>query len=138
MLSIKQNDVVQVLPGCVFQSLVYSTGVVMHSLHSGMAIVRFPQKKHWTDPEDLKQPVLCTDWLIPFDKLKVLDSPHDSRIGNLEEEILGLEADLVTARCCIAISEELREQQFYLIEKLVQEVDVLKAEVYHLRNINGN
>lgn len=131
------QDVVEVLPGCIFSSLVYSTGAVVQSLNCRMALVRFPQKKHWIDPKDLKNHYLGTDWLIPFDKLKVLDSPHDSRIGELEEEILGLEADLVTARSCLIVSEEMRDKQFDLIEKLVQEVDMLKAEVYHLRNING-
>ena len=137
MTRIKADDIVEVLPGCIFSSLVYSTGVVVQSLNCRMAIVRFPQKKHWTDPKDLKNPYFGTDWLIPFDKLKVLDSPHDSRIGELEEEILGLEADLVVARSCISISEELREQQHDLIQKLVEDVDMLRAEVYHLRNLSG-
>ncbi len=137
MNRIKVQDVVEVLPGCIFSSLVYSTGVVVQSLNCRMAVVRFPQKKHWTDPKDVKNPYLGTDWLIPFNKLKVLDSPHDTMLGNLEEEILGLESDLVTARACLIVSEELRERQHDLIEKLVQEIDMLKAEVYHLRNLNG-
>ena len=137
MTRIKVQDVVEVLPGCIFSSLVYSTGVVVQSLNCRMAVVRFSQKKHWTDPKDLKNPYLGTDWLIPFNKLKVLDSPHDTMLGNLEEEILGLESDLVTSRACLAVSEELREQQHDLIQKLVEEIDMLKAEVYHLRNLNG-
>lgn len=138
MTRIKAQDVVEVLPGCMFSSLVYSTGVVVQSLNCRMALVRFSQKKHWTDPKDLKNPYLGTDWLIHFDKIRVLDSPYDSRVGDLEEEILGLEADLVTVRSCLIVSEELREHQFDLIEKLVKENDMLKAEVYHLRNLNGN
>ena len=137
MTRIKAQDVVEVLPGCMFSSLVYSTGVVVQSLNCRMAVVRFSQKKHWTDPKDLKNPYLGTDWLIPFNKLKVLDSPQDDHVGQLEEEILGLEADLVTARSCLIVSEEMRDKQFDLIEKLVQEVDTLKAEVYHLRNLNS-
>ena len=137
MTRIKVQDVVEVLPGCIFSSLVYSTGVVVQSLNCRMALVRFSQKKHWTDPKDLKNPYLSTDWLIPFNKLKVLDSPQDDHVGQLEEEILGLEADLVTVRSCLIVSEELREHQFDLIEKLVEENDVLKAEVYHLRNLNS-
>lgn len=137
MTKIKYGDVVQVLPGCVFQSLVYSTGVVVQSMSARMAVVRFQQSKHWTDSEDVTKPMLCTDWLIPFDKLMVLDSPYDTRLGDLEEEILGLEADLVVARSCIAISEELRDQQADLIRKLVEDIDILKAELYHLKS-NGN
>lgn len=137
MIKIYPQDIVEVLPGCVFQSLVYSKGVVIQALSSGMAIVRFPQNKHLTYADNLEK-FECTDWLIPFDKLKVLDSPHDDRLGTLEEEILGLEADLVTARSCLIVSEELREQQHDLIEKLVEDIDRLKAEVYHLRNLNGN
>lgn len=136
MTRIKQEDVVEVLPGCIFSSLVYSTGVVVQSLNCRMAVVRFPQKRNSTLPEDLES-FQCHDWIIPFDKLKVLDSPHDDRLGLLEEEILGLEADLAVARSCISISEELREQQQDLIQKLVQDVDMLRAEVYHLRNLNA-
>ena len=138
MTRIKAQDVVEVLPGYIFSSLVYSTGVVVQSLNCRMALVRFSQKKHWTDPKDLKNPYLGTDWLIPFNKLKVLDSPQDDHVGQLEEEILGLEADLVTVRSCLIVSEEMRDRQFDLIEKLVEENDVLKAEVYHLRNLKGN
>ena len=137
MTRIKAQDVVEVLPGCMFSSLVYSTGVVVQSLNCRMALVRFSQKKHWTDPKDLKNPYLGTDWLIPFNKLKVLDSPQDDYVGQLEEEILGLEADLVTVRSCLIVSEEMRDRQFDLIEKLVEENDALKAEVYHLRNLNS-
>lgn len=142
MIKIYNQDIVEILPGCVFQSLVYSRGVVIQALSSGMAIVRFSSSKHCTVARvgqfiDQSDRFECTDWLIPFDKLKVLDSPHDTRLGELEEEILGLEADLVTARSCLIVSEELREQQHDLIEKLVEDIDRLKAEVYHLRNING-
>ena len=133
MTRIKVQDVVEVLPGCIFSSLVYSTGVVVQSLNCRMAVVRFPQKKHWTNHLDVKESMLCADWLIPFDKLKVLDSPHDSRIGELEEEILGLETDLVVARSCISISEELREQQHDLIQKLVEDIDTLRKELYLAR-----
>ena len=55
----------------------------------------------------------------------------------MEEEILGLEADLVVARSCIAISEELRENQAELIKNLVEDIDILRAELYHLK-FNGN
>ena len=136
MIRIYNDDIVEILPGCVFQSLVYSKGVVLQALSCGMAIVRFPSNKHLTYADNLEK-INCTDWLIPFDKLKVLDSPRDNKIGEMEEEILGLEADLVTVRSCLIVSEELREHQFDLIEKLVKENDMLKAEVYHLRNLNA-
>lgn len=136
MIKLYNDDILEILPGCVFQSLVYSRGVVIQALSCGMAIVKFPQNKHLTYADNLEK-FECTDWLIPFDKLKVLDSPRDNKIGEMEEEILGLEDDLVTVRSCLIVSEEMRENQFDLIEKLVQEVDMLKAEVYHLRNLNG-
>lgn len=133
MTRIKQEDVVQVLPGYIFSSLVYSTGVVLQSLNCRMALVRFPQKRNCTLPEDLES-FQCQDWIIPFDKLKVLDSPYDNRIGLLEEEILGLESDLMLARSCLGLSEDLRDQQQELIQKLIEDLDRLKAEVYHLQN----
>lgn len=132
MTRIKQDDVVSVLPGCIFSSLVYSTGVVLQSLNCRMALVRFPQKRNCTLPEDLES-FQCQDWIIPFDKLKVLDSPYDNRIGLLEEEILGLESDLMLARSCLGLSEDLRDQQQELIQKLIEDIDVLRKELYLLK-----
>lgn len=128
---IHEEDIIEVLPGCVFRNLVYSKGTVVQSLNSGFALVRFQSIKHWSDEELGK--VQGLDWLVPWSKLKVLDSPHDTHLGKLEEEILGLESDLVTARCCISMSEELRETQHDLIQKLIEDIDVLRKELYLAR-----
>jgi ribosomal protein L29 len=53
------------------------------------------------------------------------------------EEIQSLEDDLMIARSCLVYSEEMREIQYEQIKKLVEDIDLLKAELYHLK-FNGN
>ena len=133
---VKINDVVECLPGCLFPGLVYSKGIVRKSLSFMSCVVEFPAEKRSKDGA-LMETFQGRYWCIPWKYLRVVESAYDDHVGTLEEEILGLEADLVTVRSCLIVSEEMREHQFNLIEKLVQEVDTLKAEVYHLRNLNS-
>ena len=135
-LPVKINDVVECLPGCLFPGLVYSKGIVRESLSFMSCVVEFPADKRSKDGA-LMETFQGRYWCIPWKYLRVVESAYDDKVGALEEEILGLEADLVVARSCIAISEELREHQAELIKKLVEDIDLLKAEVYHLRNFNG-
>ena len=135
-LPVKINDVVEVLPGCTFQGLVYSKGIVRESLRFMFCVVEFPADKRSTDGQ-LMETFQGRYWCVPWKYLRVVESAYDDKLGQMEEEILGLEADLVVARSCIAISEELRDQQAELIKKLVEDIDLLKAELYHLK-FNGN
>ena len=133
---VKALDVIEVLPGCPFPGLVYSKGIVRESLNFMSCVVEFPAEKRSKDGA-LMETFQGRYWCIPWKNLRVVESAYDDKVGTLEEEILGLEADLVVARSCIAISEELRDQQADLIRKLVEDIDVLKAELYHLK-FNGN
>ena len=135
-LPVKELDVIEVLPGCPFHGLVYSKGIVRKSLSFMSCVVEFPADKRSKDGA-LMETFQGRYWCIPWKYLRVVESAYDDKLGQMEEEILGLEADLVVARSCIAISEELRDQQADLIRKLVEDIDVLKAELYHLK-FNGN
>ena len=135
-LPVKEKDVVEVLPGCPFSGLVYSKGIVRESLSFMFCVVEFPADKRSVDG-NLMETFQGRYWCIPWKYLRVVESAYDDKVGALEEEILCLEADLVVARSCIAISEELRDQQSELIKKLVEDIDILKAELYHLKS-NGN
>ena len=130
---IKLDDIVSVESNSFFPALVGSQGVVKQVLACKQILIGFPTE-HWNvDLKNLHEVFESTEWILPFQYLRVLDSPYDDRCGILEEEILGLEADLVTARALLHVSEEMRGHQFDLIEKLVEDVDKLKAELYHLR-----
>ena len=135
-LPVKELDVIEVLPGCPFPGLVYSKGIVRESLNFMSCVVEFPAEKRSKDGQ-LMETFQGRYWYIPWKYLRVVESAYDDKVGTLEEEILGLEADLVVARSCIAISEELREHQAELIRKLVEDIYLLKAELYHLK-FNGN
>ena len=131
-LLVKELDVIEVLPGCPFQGLVYSKGIVRESLNFMSCVVEFPADKRSTDG-NLMETFQGRYWCIPWKYLRVVESAYDNKLGQMEEEILGLEADLVVARSCIAISEELREHQAELIRKLVEDIDVLRKELYLAR-----
>ena len=135
-LPVKELDVIEVLPGCPFPGLVYSKGIVRKSLSFMFCVVEFPAEKRSKDGA-LMETFQGRYWCIPWKYLRVVESAYDDKVGTLEEEILGLEADLIVARSCIVISEELREHQAELIKKLVEDIDMLKAELYHLRNLNS-
>ena len=131
-LPVKELDVIEVLPGCPFPGLVYSKGIVRESLNFMSCVVEFPSEKRSTD-KALMETFQGRYWCIPWKYLRIVESAYDDKVGALEEEILGLEADLVVARSCIAISEELRENQAELIRKLVEDIDVLRKELYLAR-----
>lgn len=131
-LPVKELDVIEVLSGCPFPGLVYSKGIVRESLSFMSCVVEFPADKRSTDGA-LMETFQGRYWCIPWKYLRVVESAYDDKVGALEEEILGLEADLVVARSCIAISEELRENQAELIKKLVEDIDVLRKELYLAR-----
>ena len=131
-LPVKELDVIEVLPGCPFPGIVYSKGIVRKSLSFMSCVVEFPADKRSKDGQ-LMETFQGRYWYIPWKYLRVVESAYDDRVGALEEEILGLEADLAVARSCIAISEELRDQQADLIRKLVEDIDVLRKELYLAR-----
>ena len=130
---IKLGDVVEVESNPFFPALVGSQGVVKQVLAGKQCLIEFPTKKRNANLDNLEEKFEDTQWLLPFQYLLVLDSPYDDKIGLMEEEILGLEADLVTARALLHVSEDMREHQLNLIEKLVEDADKLKAELYHLK-----
>jgi hypothetical protein len=131
-LPVKELDVIEVLPGCPFPGLVYSKGIVRKSSSFMFCVVEFPAEKRSKDG-NLMETFQGRYWCIPWKYLRVVESAYDDKVGQMEEEILGLEADLVVASSCIAISEELREHQAELIKKLVEDIDVLRKELYLAR-----
>ena len=135
-LPVKEKDVIEVLPGCPFKGLVYSKGIVRESLSFMSCVVEFPADKRSTDG-DLMETFQGRYWYIPWKYLRVVESAYDDKVCELMEEIQSLDDDLMIARSCLVYSEEMREIQYEQIKKLVEDIDVLKAELYHLK-FNGS
>lgn len=133
VVMIKVNDVVEILPNSVFGSLVGKRGVVRQKIGKNTSIVQLPANEKHHDMQS-KETFSSASWYFQDKHLKVLDSPNDSRIGDLEEQVQSLEDDLLIARACLSTSEELRDRQFDLLENMKEEIDNLRAEVYHLQN----
>lgn len=135
-LPVKELDVIEVLPGCPFPGLVYSKGIVRESLSFISCVVEFPADKRSTDGQ-LMETFQGRYWCIPWKYLRVVESAYDDKVCELMEELQSLEDDLMIARSCLVYSEEMREIQYEQIKKLVEDIDLLKAELYHLK-FNGN
>ena len=135
-LPVKELDVIEVLPGCPFPGLVYSKGIVRESLRFMFCVVEFPADKRSKDG-NLMETFQGRYWCIPWKYLRVVESAYDDKVCELMEELQSLEDDLMIARSCLVYSEEMREIQYEQIKKLVEDIDILKAELYHLKS-NGN
>ncbi len=135
-LPVKERDVIEVLPGCLFPGLVYSKGIVRESLSFMSCVVEFPADKRSKDVT-LMETFQGRYWCIPWKYLRVVESAYDDKVCELMEELQTLEDDLMIARSCLVYSEEMREIQYEQIKKLVEDIDLLKAELYHLK-FNGN
>ncbi len=135
-LPVKELDVIEVLPGCPFPGLVYSKGIVRKSLSFMFCVVEFPADKRSKDGQ-LMETFQGRYWCIPWKYLRVVESAYDDKVCELMEEIQTLEDDLMISRSCLIYSEEMREIQYEQIKKLVEDIDLLKAELYHLK-FNGN
>ena len=133
---VKELDVIEVLPGCLFPGLVYSKGIVRKSLSFMSCVVEFPADKRSKDGQ-LMETFQGRYWCIPWKYLRVVESAYDDKVCELMEELQSLEDDLMIARSCLVYSEEMREIQYEQIKKLVEDIDLLKAELYHLK-FNGN
>ena len=135
-LPVKELDVIEVLPGCPFHGLVYSKGIVRESLSFMSCVVEFPADKRSKDGQ-LMETFQGRYWCIPWKYLRVVESAYDDKVCELMEELQSLEDDLMIARSCLVYSEEMREIQYEQIKKLVEDIDILRAELYHLK-FNGN
>ena len=135
-LLVKELDVIEVLPGCLFPGLVYSKGIVRKSLSFMSCVVEFPADKRSKDGQ-LMETFQGRYWCIPWKYLRVVESAYDDKVCELMEELQSLEDDLMIARSCLVYSEEMREIQYEQIKKLIEDIDLLKAELYHLK-FNGN
>ncbi len=135
-LPVKELDVIEVLPGFPFPGLVYSKGIVRKSLSFMFCVVEFPADKRSKDGQ-LMETFQGRYWCIPWKYLRVVESAYDDKVCELVEELQSLEDDLMIARSCLVYSEEMREIQYEQIKKLVEDIDLLKAELYHLKS-NGN
>lgn len=132
VMPVQLLDTVEVLPGCPFPGLLYSKGIVRQVYFWGAALVEFPGIKY-SSTGQVNETFSGTQWTIPWKYLRVIESAYGDRIGQLEEEILGLESDLVMVRSCLSMSEEVRDLQENQINKLIEDIDILRAELYRVR-----
>jgi len=135
-IPVKHGDVVEILSGCPFSSLVHSKGIVRSSLGLMSCIVEFPTEKRSQD-FDTMEVLQGKYWCIHWKYLKVIESAYDDRLGQLEHQIEDIEDSLMWTKSCLDLSEQLRDQQADLIERLVEELDMLKAKIYHLSSGNN-
>lgn len=114
-----------------YKTLQGTEGVVKQIIDN-MVLVRYDVKQTAWDAE--RNEVLAgTEWFFNAKYLEEIDSSKDSYTERLEVKVQELEDDLMITRSCLTMSEELREGQQTTIEKLIEEVDKLKRDLYHIR-----
>ena len=75
-LPVKELDVIEVLPGCLFPGLVYSKGIVRKSLNFMSCVVEFPADKRSKDGQLMETFQGCY-WCSPWKYLRVVESAYD-------------------------------------------------------------
>ena len=114
-----------------YKTLQGTEGVVKQIIDN-MVLVRYDVKQTAWDAE--RNEVLAgTEWFFNAKYLEEIESTKDSYTERLELKVQELEDDLMITRSCLTMSEELREGQQTTIEKLIEEVDKLKRDLYHIR-----
>ena len=114
-----------------YKTLQGTEGVVKQIIDN-MVLVRYDVKQTAWDAE--RNEVLAgTEWFFNARYLEEIEVRKDSYTERLEVKVQELEDDLMNTRSCLTMSEELREGQQTTIEKLIEEVDKLKRDLYHLR-----
>ena len=122
-LMIKENDLVEV-HSSPYLPLNKSKGVVLQVFpYLKMAIVSFPlEVKHYE--ADVDETYTYHRWFLPYKNLKVIESSIDSYgryISSLEEQIH-------VNRQCLEMSEQVREKQSILINKLIYDIEQLRKD----------
>ena len=114
-----------------YKTLQGTEGVVKQIIDN-MVLVRYDVKQTAWDAE--RNEVLAgTEWFFNAKYLEEIEIPKDSYTERLELKVQELEDDLVIARSVLEVSEELRELQEGTMRKLIEEIDRLKKDLYHLR-----
>ena len=114
-----------------YKTLQGTEGVVKKIIDN-MVLVRYDVKQTAWDAE--RNEVLAgTEWFFNAKYLEEIEVPKDSYTERLELKVQDLEDDLVIARSVLEVSEELRELQEGTMRNLIEEIDKLKKDLYHLR-----
>ncbi len=125
------DSLVRVTERHPYKTLQGTEGVVKQVIDN-MVLVRYGVKQTAWDAE--RNEVLAgTEWFFNAKYLEEIEFPKDSYAERLELKVQELDDDLMITRSCLTKSEELREGQQTTIEKLIEEVDKLKRDLYHIR-----
>lgn len=128
---ISLDSIVRVTERHPYKTLQGTEGVVKQIIDN-MVLVRYDVKQTAWDAE--RNEVLAgTEWFFNAKYLEEIEIPKDSYTERLELKVQELEDDLVIARSVLEVSEELRELQEGTMRKLIEEIDRLKKDLYHLR-----
>jgi len=126
---VKAKDVVEILPNSFFPGVVGHKGVVLCTFASHSAVVQLNEEVKYIDLRVPQQAYCSRVWVIRQADLKVIDSPLDSRIGDLEILLEDQIEKLSFARAMLEYSETLREKQMEVIDDLQQELLYLKHKL---------
>ena len=128
---ISLDSIVRVTERHPYKTLQGTEGVVKQIIDN-MVLVRYDVKQTAWDAE--RNEVLAgTEWFFNAKYLEEIEIPKDSYTERLELKVQELEDDLVIARSVLEVSEQLRDELCRTNESLIEEIDKLRKDLYHLR-----
>lgn len=129
------GDIVDILPNSFFPGVVGQRGKVIQVYAGNTAIVHLDKRISYTDLREPQESYNSSIWVFMQKHLGVIESPLDNRIGELEYMLEESEENLSFSRATLAYSEELRENQSFLIDDLQQQILALERQIKNLKFI---
>lgn len=80
-----------------------------------------------------KEHLRASHWFVPVEYIETSQVSNSNYLDELEMKVQDLEDSLTAARCCLEVSEQLRDELCRTNESLIEEIDKLRKDLYDLR-----
>ena len=107
-------------------------GVVVQILESAVILELVDGVQTVLD-KHTKEHLRASHWFVPVEYLETSQVSNSNYLDELEMKVQDLEDSLTAARCCLEVSEQLRDELCRTNESLIEEIDNLSKDLYDLR-----
>ena len=80
-----------------------------------------------------KERLRASHWFVPVKYIETSQVSNSNYLDELEMKVQDLEDSLTAARCCLEVSEQLRDELCRTNESLIEDIDKLRKDLYDLR-----
>ena len=108
-------------------------GVVVVQILESAVILELVDGVQTVLDKHTKEHLRASHWSVPVEYLETSQVSNSNYLDELEMKVQDLEDSLTAARCCLEVSEQLRDELCRTNESLIEEIDKLRKDLYHLR-----